>query len=95
MGLKVFQHSETLSENLIVEIRPRWDWKGGNTPDSSFVLYVEIRPRWDWKDFGYMSLEELLNQLKSDQDGIESWTSRLDLLKNFALKSDQDGIERN
>ena len=58
-----------------VEIRPRWDWKSVELSLVRGEGNVEIRPRWDWKSSQLQRGQTMTLQLKSDQDGIESFES--------------------
>ena len=72
MGLKVRIKSELRVTYFKVEIRPKWDWKEDLDEIYWESCDVEIRPKWDWKQ-PYQAITAVSrDELKSDQNGIES-----------------------
>ena len=94
MGLKDLHHLLPFHAITAVEIRPRWDWK--LVP---VWLRQSVRASWNQTKMGLKGRTgkgrvRTGSELKSDQDGIESFKFKKFVNSQDLLKSDQDGIER-
>ena len=78
---------------MLDKIRPEWDWKIARLfKESEKDVVDKIRPEWDWKRTSSAVLVHLF-MIKSDQNGIESFSEDCFPYSQIEIKSDQNGIE--